>query len=444
MISCGGRPARWRAEADPEAPVRIQLVTNLFAPDELAGAALFTDLALFLKERGHDVRVTTTFSYYPAWKLRPEDVGVKVRDETFAGIPVRRVAMYVPARPSGKSRLLSDLSFLGSLLRRARRPGLRPDVVLTALPMLSQCLAQRFLYAGRGVPRMIVVQDFVVEAALELGILRVPGAARVLHGVQRWALRSARTLATISPAMLAKLQAAVGPDRRAVLIPNWIHGSLRREIEQQAEAAPPRAARRLFYSGNLGVKQGLPDFLTQFHAAGAAGLGWGLDIHGGGAERARLEAGAATVPGTRLGPVLEEPDYIRALLSASACLVTQKPGVGANFLPSKLLPALATCTPVLAVCERTSPLGAEVLEGGFGEVIAPGDASGLAAALNRWATEPGLLAEMSGRARVRAQRYQRETVLPQYEAELRALAGQGNGERMVDGETEGKRKEAKG
>ena len=92
--------------------MRIHIITNLFAPDELAGAALYTDLALYLKERGHEVRVTSTFSYYPAWRLSPEDQGVAWREDRFAEIPVRRVRMYVPERPSGRSRMLSDLSFL--------------------------------------------------------------------------------------------------------------------------------------------------------------------------------------------------------------------------------------------------------------------------------------------------------------------------------------------
>ena len=216
----------------------------------------------------------------------------------FAGIPVRRVRMYVPGRPSGRSRLLSDLSFLQSLVRRGTFPGWRPNVVLTALPMLSQCLAQRFLYRGRGIPRLIVVQDFVVDAALELGILRLPGMSRILRSVERWALRSARTLLTISPLMLEKLRALVGPDRRTCYVPNWIHRSLRLEIERQSVQPEGRRPLSLFYSGNLGVKQGLPGFLRQFRAADS---GWSLRIHGGGAERARLVAEVERTPGCTSG-----------------------------------------------------------------------------------------------------------------------------------------------
>jgi colanic acid biosynthesis glycosyl transferase WcaI len=103
--------------------MRIHLITNLFAPDELAGASLYTDMASYLHDHGHDVRVTTTFSYYPAWALRPEDAGVAQRDETHHGVPVHRIRMYIPRKVGGMTRLLSDLSFLFSLLRR----GLFPD-----------------------------------------------------------------------------------------------------------------------------------------------------------------------------------------------------------------------------------------------------------------------------------------------------------------------------
>jgi len=401
--------------------MKIQIVSNLFSPDELAGASLFTDLAVYLRDAGHDVRVTTTFPYYPAWKLKPEDQGISIRDEEVRGIPVRRISMHVPQRPTGKGRMRSDLSFFGSLLRRGRFHNWRPDAVLTALPMLSQCLAQRFLYGFRWIPRLIIVQDFVVEAALELGILKIPGAAGVLYAIQRWALRSAKTITTISPIMLEKLKAQIGSDRRLLLIPNWIHQSLQSEIDKQLGNEIPRKSLRLFYAGNLGVKQGLPDFLTQFKSAGVSDIGWHLDIFGGGGEVAKIEEAAADIPGVCLGSVLDEPSYVSSLLNTSACLVTQRPGIGANFLPSKLLPALATATPVLAVCDISSPLAVEVIEGGFGEVVEPGNTEALKACLVRWKQTPEILNRMSENAKIRATRYHRDAVLPLYEQELRRL-----------------------
>jgi colanic acid biosynthesis glycosyl transferase WcaI len=399
--------------------VKILLLTNLFWPDELAGASLYTDMALYFKKQGFDVRVFTTFSYYPSWALRPEDKGVQVRDELWNGIPVRRGAMYVPAQPSGLKRMLSDLSFFTSILRNQYRDGWIPDLVLTAEPMFSQCLAQRFLYWGKNIPRIIIVQDFVVDAALELGILKIPGLGIPLRWLERWSLRSASTLTTISRKMLTKLQGIVGPDKRVVYIPNWIHESLSNEITRQQKSPPLRKKNTLLYSGNLGVKQGLQRFIKDFSESQSA---WSINIHGGGAELTKLQDELKSHENIHLSGLLDEKEYVDALLSCSACLITQMPGVGANFLPSKLLPALASGTPVLAICDPDSPLGVAVREGGFGSVVKP-DAEDLKKTLDLWSKCPELLEMYSRNAKLNSSFYSREGVLAVYEKELRKLIG---------------------
>ena len=401
---------------------KIYLHSHLFYPDELAGAALFTDLALFLKEQGHDVRVLCTFSYYPAWKLREEDVGVVARDEVWNGIPVQRLAMYVPAQPTGSKRLLSDLSFLLSILRRGKFSEWTPDVILAASPMFSQCLTQRFIYLGKRVPRMIVVQDFVVDAALELGILKVPFIGTPLRWLERWTYRSATTLSTISDRMLGKLREIVGEGRRLRMIPNWIHQSLADEVGRQRRTGEWERSGVLLYSGNLGIKQGLPHFLESFMAAKSD---WTMQIRGGGIQLDQLRASIAGNEHVEFGGVRSEADYVTALMSCAACLVTQMPGVGANFLPSKLLPALAAGTPVLAVCEADSPLGLEVGRGGFGEIVEPGDVEGLRELLSRWEREPHILIELGSKALEWAENYRRDRILAMYESELLLLAGEG-------------------
>jgi len=401
--------------------LKIHLITNLFYPDELAGAALFTDMALYFKERGDDVRVTTTFSYYPAWKVRPQDRGLRLRDEIFEGIPLRRLWMYVPERPSSLHRILSDLSFFRSLVTKASSRDWQPDVVVTASPMLSQCLAQRFLYVGKKIPRLIVVQDFVVDAALELKILNVPAFKNVLFWIERWAFESAATLVTISPKMLDKLRSKVGKNKHTILVPNWIHKSLSLEIQRQhTQPLQARSAATLLYSGNVGAKQGLGDFVKDFNQQDT---GWLLNIHGGGAEAAVLRAQAMKMRFVKVAGVLDEKEYIAGLRRTTACLITQRPGVGANFLPSKLLPALATGTPVLAVCEPSSPLGMEVIAGGFGEVVEPGDAARIVEVLRSWSANPEVLAQMSCRALDRSSLYTREKILGDYVRELNKLTG---------------------
>jgi colanic acid biosynthesis glycosyl transferase WcaI len=168
------------------------------------------------------------------------------------------------------------------------------------------------------------------------------------------------------------------------------------------------------------MKQGLPEFVSDFAKVNS---GWDLKIHGGGADFERLRTGTEKAPGVILNPVLEESEYIQLLLNATACLVTQRPGVSANFLPSKILPALAAGTPVLAVCDADSPLGREVREGRFGAVIPPKDSEALSSVLEDWRRYPAKLSEFSAKAAERAKRYHRQTILPQYEEELKRLTG---------------------
>ena len=224
-------------------------------------------------------------------------------------------------------------------------------------------------------------------------------------------------LTTIGEPMLDKLKGKVGGDRRLLYIPNWIHDSLQQTINRQL-GRHQRAANQLFYSGNVGMKQGLPDFIELFKPAGAQ---WQLQINGGGADIARLRQSVAGQANMAIGGVLEEAEYVQALLQCTACLVTQKPGVGANFLPSKLLPALASGTPVLAVCDANTPLANEVNAGGFGVVIPPGDAAALKAILEHWRNDPAEPRRMGEAAKSYGLKFSRATVLARYEEELNRL-----------------------
>jgi colanic acid biosynthesis glycosyl transferase WcaI len=282
--------------------------------------------------------------------------------------------------------------------------------------MLSQCAAQRFIYPFKGMKRLIIVQDFVVDAALELGILKLPGLGAILRAVEKWALRSATQLSTISPEMLLKLQEKIGSGRPLNYIPNWVHQELAVEIKQQEAQPIQREHKTLFYSGNLGIKQGLPDFIEDFISAETD---WELRIQGGGPEATRI---AERIQGTsiKLGPVEDLSAYVTRLRQCTACLVTQRAGVSANFLPSKLLPALATKTPVLVVAEQETPLAREITQGGYGIVVHPGDKVGLQAALKRLA-DPSEVAKMSELAAERAIFFSRERVLGEYAALLQKM-----------------------
>jgi colanic acid biosynthesis glycosyl transferase WcaI len=258
-----------------------------------------------------------------------------------------------------------------------------------------------------------VVQDLMADAAAKLGIIRWPALVAILRAVERRALRAGSQLITISEEMKTRLGELTGRD--AEVIPNWIHGSLQSTVESVDLQVVKRQPCSLFYSGNLGVKQGLPDFLPLFFAQSE---GWALRVHGAGPEAETMRKAHEANPRFQLEPLLEEPDYVRALQKATVCLITQRPGAGQSFLPSKLLPALATGTPVLAACDADSPLGREVSTHGFGAVVRPGDQASLGQVLRAWRDDPAALANLRVRATERARAFSRDKVLSRYEALL--------------------------
>src|SRR5260370_33378917 len=82
------------------------------APGGASVAPFTPGLCEHLAGRGNDVTVVTAFPYYPEWRVWDGYRGSLYRREFIHGVEVRRVAHFVPARPSSLlQRLAYDLSF---------------------------------------------------------------------------------------------------------------------------------------------------------------------------------------------------------------------------------------------------------------------------------------------------------------------------------------------
>ena len=108
--------------------------------------------------------------------------------------------------------------------------------------------------------------------------------------------------------------------------------------------------------------------------------------------------------------------------------IPERSGAGGSFLPSKLIPALATGTPVLAVCDADSPLGTEMTAHRPGPRFTWPEAENLPALLA--SVDRNEYAAWQANAAKRAAFYDRERVLDRYAEEapspVRALKPAGN------------------
>ena len=159
--------------------MRILLHGINYSP-ELTGIGKYSgEMAEWLAARGHGVRVVTAPPYYPAWRVRTDYQAWSYRTEPGAApdeVRVYRCPVYVPRRPSGRTRLLHLGSFmLSSLPIMLSQAQWRPDVVLTIEPTLMSSVAGLMTARMAEAVAWLHIQDFEVDAAFGLGLLESGG-----------------------------------------------------------------------------------------------------------------------------------------------------------------------------------------------------------------------------------------------------------------------------
>ncbi len=112
--------------------MRVLVVGLNYAAEPTRIAPYTTALCRGLAERGHQVRVLTAMPHCPEWKVR-DGYGSWQSREVIDGVSATRLKHYVPRRPSGVRRLMSEVAFGGhAVLARWERP----DVVVFVSPAL--------------------------------------------------------------------------------------------------------------------------------------------------------------------------------------------------------------------------------------------------------------------------------------------------------------------
>ena len=225
--------------------MRILICGTNYTP-ELVGIGKFTgEMAEQLVQLGHEVRVVTALPHYPAWEIDKRYSAWGYQREKIAGVEVFRCPVWVKKNPSGLHRVIHLVSFaLSSFpVMLGQRPWC-PDIVMAIEPPLTAAPAAALLAKLCGSHCWLHIQDFEIDAALNLGLL--PNRRwfeRALKRFETWLMRRFDMVSTISDRMLALLDRK-GIDRdKTVLFPNWV------DVESTYPLAETAAAHQFAETG---------------------------------------------------------------------------------------------------------------------------------------------------------------------------------------------------
>jgi colanic acid biosynthesis glycosyl transferase WcaI len=371
--------------------MRILLIAINYWP-ELTGIGKYTgEMAEWLAQKGSEVRVITAPPYYPAWRVGAGHSGWRYRRERLAGVDILRCPFWVPSRPTGLKRVLHLASFALTAMPAMLWSGLRwkPDCVFVVEPPLFCAPAALLTARLAGGIAWLHVQDFEVDAAFDLGILRVGWLRRWVLATERWLMRRFDVVSTISDRMLARLRDKGVKAEKGVLFPNWVDtgsihplsGTSRLRSELGIDAKKFVA----LYSGNMGEKQGLETII-----AAARLLESRPDLLfvlcGDGAARARLVDAARGLQNVMFIP-LQPLERLNQLLNmADVHLLPQRVDAEDLVMPSKLTAMMASGRPVVATAYHDSQV--ELILRQRGLVVEPGDAAAIAEAVVRLYQHP--------------------------------------------------------
>jgi colanic acid biosynthesis glycosyl transferase WcaI len=393
--------------------VRILIYSANFAPEPTGIGKYSGEMAAWLAERGHEVRVVAAPPYYPSWKIDSKYLWPPFRREQWRGIDVWRAPLWVPKAPSGVTRLLHLLSFaITSFPVMICQIAWRPDLVLTVAPAFVCAPAGLLTARLCRAKAWLHLQDFEVDVAFGMGLLKGKFFQRIVLRIERFVLRRFDTVSTISDRMIQRLLTKGVEPERTRYFPNWVDlarirpmakGSFRETLGISPEAVV------VLYAGTLGGKQGLlviPEAASVL--AGRSDIVF--VVCGDGVMRPSLENASAGMQNVRLLPLQPSGRLADLLAMADVHLLTQSPDAADLVLPSKLSGMLASGRPVIATCRSGTEISEIVSQCGL--VVEPENSSELAQAILTLADDSELRTTLGRRARAFAEaNFERDAVL---------------------------------
>jgi colanic acid biosynthesis glycosyl transferase WcaI len=385
--------------------MRILIYSANFAPEPVGIGKYSGEMAAWLVAQGHQVRVVAAPPYYPAWQLDQTYAWQPYRREQWQEVDVWRCPLWVPKVPGGLVRVLHLLSFaVSSLPIMLWQIFWRPNVVMVIAPALV-CAPAGFLVARlSGAKACLHIQDFEVDVAFQMGLLKSPLLQCIVLATERCLLRCFDQVSSISGRMLDRLRQKGIAEHKIRFFPNWVDIShiypLTAPSDYRHELGISPLTKVVLFSGTMGSKQGLiviPEAAKKLaHRQDVMFV-----VCGDGVIKPQLEAASMGLINIKFLPLQPFERLGQLLGLADIHLLPQSPEAADLVLPSKLSGMLASGRAVIATCLANTEIAYVVAQCGL--VVAPEDGNALADAIGKLVDDDKARLHFGNQARLYAE-----------------------------------------
>jgi colanic acid biosynthesis glycosyl transferase WcaI len=408
---------------------KVLIHTLVFAPDGVSTAYIMTDLALELSRLGHTVTVLTTTPHYNlepsatrAYEMTPAGGGV------FRG-RVGDVSVWHLSMPMKGNKITARMAdyvkfHLRSLWLASTRLG-QFDVVLAPSPPLTIGLIGAGLGVIKRAPSIYNLQELFPDAAVNDGLLTNRVVIRLMHLLERAVYKGNTRIVAISEAFADVLRRRSVPEKKIVVIPNFVDTTFYRPRERRNEFATRNGLVDDFvvlYAGNLGKTQDWESLLYAAESLRSEAITFAISGDGLRGDWLRSEIGRRNLSNIKLLGYLPRGQTPLLYASSDIGIIPMKARTTIDTFPSKVYTHFACAKPVIASADDGSELKRVIHQSRCGTVVAPDDPEALAGAIRgAFERRDSLFAEGAKGREYVEQSYSKEAVATRYSELIREL-----------------------